>query len=68
MKTIQRSLLLLAGIAANILIACGGDGAKDDKAPYSTYDNTRPMEHKNAPDTAGINPGGRTTGFDQPAQ
>lgn len=47
MKALNRTLLLLAGIAANILIACGGEGAKDEKPPYVQTDTTRQPEYRN---------------------
>lgn len=51
MKKINRTLLLLAGIAANVLLACGSSEDKASKEPYSGYDTLQPVEQKNDGDT-----------------
>jgi len=51
MKKINRTLLLLAGITANVLLACGSSEDKASREPYSGNDTARPVEYKNDGDT-----------------
>lgn len=68
MKNLNLSLLLLAGIAANVLLACGGEGVKDDKAPYTLSDTSRPAEYKNKPDTLSPGMEDRENEFETPGR
>lgn len=52
MKKINRTLLLLAGITANILLACNNNSENENtKEHYSAKDTLHNMEHINTPDS-----------------
>jgi hypothetical protein len=51
MKKINRTLLLLAGITANILLACSTGENENTKEPYSAKDTLHGTEHINTPDS-----------------
>lgn len=52
MKKTSKTLLFLAGITANILLACGTDKNDGQKPPNDASDTMHKMEYVNKPDSA----------------
>jgi hypothetical protein len=65
MKKISRTLILLVGITANLVLACSGPEDKSSKEPYPASDTLHEMESKNDADTVPSSLGGRSNGIDQ---
>jgi hypothetical protein len=69
MKTLNKTLLLLAGIAANVLLACGTDKYDtDQKPPYAAEDTLHKTEYINTPDSAKETFGTPDNAIDKPEQ